>query len=156
MDITIDVDDYKLNVRAAAVIIHDGKVLTHRNTNSDHYALLGGRIAIGEDSKTTVLREYKEELGKEIEITDYVATIENFFEMKGSKYHEYMFVYKAEFVNEEDKKINYTLKNMEGKDYLEYQWLDLSRIDEYNILPKAIKDVLKENKFPTHVINNDM
>lgn len=156
MDITIDVEDYKLNVRAAAVIIHDGKILTHKNTNSDHYALLGGRIAIGEDSKTTVLREYQEELGKEIEITGYISTIENFFEMKGSKYHEIMFVYKAEFANEEDKKINYTLKNIEGKDYLEYQWLDLNKIDEYNIVPSAIKDILKENKFPTHVINKDM
>ena len=156
MDITIDVEDYKLNVRAAAVIIHDGKILTHKNTNSDHYALLGGRIAIGEDSKTTVLREYQEELGKEIEITGYISTIENFFEMEGSKYHEIMFVYKAEFANEEDKKINYTLKNIEGKDYLEYQWLDLDKIDEYNIVPSAIKDILKENKFPTHVINKDM
>ena len=27
MDITIDVEDYKLNVRAAGVIIHNGKVL---------------------------------------------------------------------------------------------------------------------------------
>lgn len=156
MDITIDVDDYKLNVRAAAIIMHDGKILTHRNKNSDHYALLGGRIAIGEDSKTTVLREYEEELGKKIEITGYVATIENFFEMKGSKYHEIMFVYKAEFVNEEDKKINYTLKNLEGKDYLEYPWLEVDKLDEYNIVPKAIKKILKENKFPTHVINKDI
>ena len=156
MDITIDVDDYKLNVRAAAIIMHDGKILTHRNKNSYHYALLGGRIAIGEDSKTTVLREYEEELGKKIEITGYVATIENFFEMKGSKYHEIMFVYKAEFVNEEDKKINYTLKNLEGKDYLEYPWLEVDKLDEYNIVPKAIKKILKENKFPTHVINKDI
>ena len=29
MDITIDVEDYKLNVRAAGVIIHNGKVLAH-------------------------------------------------------------------------------------------------------------------------------
>ena len=39
MDITIDVEDYKLNVRAAGIIIHDGKILVHRNINSDHYAI---------------------------------------------------------------------------------------------------------------------
>ena len=76
--------------------------------------------------------------------------------MKGSKYHEIMFVYKAEFVNEEDKKINYTLKNLEGKDYLEYPWLEVDKLDEYNIVPKAIKKILKGNKFPTHVINKDI
>ena len=156
MDITIDVDEYKLNVRAAGLMIHNGKILVHRNVNSDHYALIGGRVEIGENSADTVQREIKEELGKDIEITGYISTIENFFEMEGSKYHEIMFVHKIEFTNEEDKKIEYTMKNIEGKDYLQYEWIDLDKIDEYPLLPKAIKDVLKENKFPVHKINNDL
>ena len=57
MDLTIDVEDYKLNVRAAVVITHKGKILVHKNLNSDHYALIGGRVEIGEDSETTVKRE---------------------------------------------------------------------------------------------------
>ena len=129
MDITLDVEDYKLNIRAAGVIIHNGKILAHRNINSDHYALVGGRVQIGENSAKTVKREIQEELGKNIEITGYIATIENFFEMKGSKYHEILFVHQAEFINDEDKKIEYTLKNKEGKDYLQYEWLDLNKIE---------------------------
>ena len=39
MDITIDLEDYKLNVRVADVIIHNNKILVHKNVNSDHYAL---------------------------------------------------------------------------------------------------------------------
>ena len=156
MDLTIDVEDYKLNVRAAGVIIHNNKVLAHKNINSDHYALIGGRVAIGDDSEKTVKREIQEELGKEIEITGYVATVENFFEMKDAKYHEILFIHRAEFKNEEDKKIEYTLKNIEGKDYLQYEWLDLGKIEEYTLLPEAVKEVLKENKFPVHKINNDM
>ena len=35
--------------------------------------------------------------------------------MKESKYHEILFIHKAEFINDEDKKIEHTLKNMEGK-----------------------------------------
>lgn len=156
MDITIDVDDYKLNVRTAGVMIHNGKILVHKNVHSDHYALIGGRVEIGENSADTVKREIKEELGKDIEITGYISTIENFFEMKGSKYHEIMFVYEIEFTNEEDKKIEYTMKNVEGKDYLQYEWIKLDKIDEYPLLPKAIKEVLKESKFPIHKINNDL
>ena len=105
MDITIDVGGYKLNVRAGVVIMHNNKILLHRNVNSDHYAMIGGRVEIGEDSEHTIKREVKEELGKEIEITGYISTVENFFEMKGAKYHEIMFIYKAEFVNDEDKKL---------------------------------------------------
>ena len=156
MDLTIDVENYKLNVRAAGIITHNGKMLVHRNINSDHYALIGGRVEIGEDSATTVKREIKEELGKEIEITGYIATIENFFEMKGSKYHEIMFIHKVEFTDEDDKKIECTMKNIEGKDYLQYEWLDLKQIDENSLLPTAVKDILKENKFPVHKINNDL
>lgn len=105
MDITIDVGDYKLNVRTAGVIIHNGKVLAHKNMNSNHYALIGGRVEVGENSADTVKREIKEEL---------------------------------------------------GKDYLQYEWLELSKIDQYLLLPEAIKDVLKQDKFPIHKINNDL
>ena len=76
--------------------------------------------------------------------------------MKGSKYHEIMFIHKIEFTDEEDKKIEYTMKNIEGKDYLQYEWLDLKKIDEYPLLPGAVKNILKENKFPIHNINNDL
>ena len=85
MDLTIDVEDYKLNIRAVVVIIHNNKILVHKNINSDHYALLGGRVKIGEDSETTVKREIKEELNKEIEITGYIGTIDNLCNMCGRK-----------------------------------------------------------------------
>ena len=156
MDITIDVGKYKLNVRAAGVIIHNGKILVHKNGKTNHYALVGGRVEIGENSADTIKREIKEELGKDIEIIEYLSTIENFFESKGSKYHEIMFLYKIEFTNDEDKKIEYTMKNLEGKDYLQYEWLELNKIDKYPLLPQAIKDVLKQGQFPIHKINDEL
>lgn len=155
MDLTLDVEDYKLNIRAAGVIIHNNKILAHRNLNKGHYCIPGGRVEIGENSEETVKREIQEELRKQIEITGYVATIENFFEMNESKYHEIYFLHEIEFTNEEDKKINYTMHNEEGKEYLQYEWLDLDRIEEYNILPNCLKKVLKSKNFPVHVINDD-
>lgn len=81
-----------------------------------------------------------------------MATIENFFEMDEQKYHEYFFLWKAEFVNNEDKKIEETLKNKEGKDYLTYRWVKINDLDKYNVVPKVVVDILKENKFPVHKI----
>jgi len=156
MDLTIDVEDYKLNIRSAALIIHNNKMLVHRNINSNHYALIGGRVEIGESSEETIKREILEETGKQIEITGYAATIENFFEMKGKKFHEILFVNKAEFVDKADQKLQETIKNVEGKEYLQYEWIDLDKIEEYPILPKAIKEIFREGKFPTHKINNDL
>lgn len=156
MDLTLDVEDYKLNIRAGGVIIHNNKILAHRNINKDHYCLPGGRIEIGESSEQTIKREIQEELGKQIEIRGYVATIENFFEMENKKYHEIYFLHRLEFAKDEDKKIDYTMHNVEGKEYLQYEWLDLDKIEQYNILPKCLKEVLKSRNFPIHVINNDL
>lgn len=156
MDLSLDLGEYKLNVRAGIVIVHNNKVLTHKSDDKDHYALPGGRIEVGENSEETVKREIFEEMGREIEIEGYVATIENFFVMEGKKYHELYFLYKGEFKNEEDRKIEYTLNNEEGNDYLHYEWLDLSKIDEYNILPGCLKDILKMKQLPVHMVNDDM
>lgn len=156
MDITIDVEDYKLNIRAGVVIIHDNKILLHRNVNSDHYALPGGRVKIGESSEKTVKREIMEETGKEIELTGYVATIENFFEMEGRRYHEIFFVHQAEFKDEKDRKIVDTIKNIEGKDYLKYEWIDLDEKDRYPLLPKVLEEILRKKEFPMHRINDEL
>lgn len=144
MDLTLDVEDYKLNIRVAGVIIHNNKVLAHKNINKDHYCIPGGRVEIGESSEKAIKREIKEELGKDIQIIKYISTIENFFEINGIKYHEIYFLYKIDFVNEEDRKIEYTMKNKEGKEYLQYEWLDLDEIEKYNILPECIKQLLKD------------
>lgn len=153
MDLTIDLEEYRLNIRAAGVIIHDGKVLVHKNLNNKHYALIGGRVMIGESSEETVKREVFEELGKEVQIRKYLTTIENFFEKENKKYHEILFLYQLEFVNEEDQKIQEVLDNVEGKEYLKYMWLDLNHLEEYELLPKVTKELLMEGKFPNHKIN---
>lgn len=157
-DLTIDIDGGRLNCRAVAIINHNGKVLLHKNSADSYYALVGGRVQIGESSDDTVRREIKEEIGKDIEITGYVATVENFFEAHGKNYHEIMFVHQAEFINDEDKELVETLKNIEGnieKD-IQYEWIDIDKIDSYQVKPEIIKNVLKEGKFPTHVINKEI
>lgn len=153
MDLSIDLEGYKLNIRSGAIIIHNNKLLTHKNINESHYALIGGRIAIGEDSEETIKRELKEELGKDIEIIDYVTTIENFFDFNGKKYHEIFFVYKADFINDDDKKIEYTLKNLEGDENLQYEWLDINSLENYNLQPESIKNMLINNDFTSHIID---
>lgn len=155
MDITIEVQDYILNIRAAVVIIHNDKILVHRDINSNHYALVGGRVELGEDSIATVKREVKEEMGKEIEIIGYISTVENFFTMNGKKYHEIEFVHLAEFKEEKDKLIQDTIKNIEGKDYLQYEWIERSKIDQIPLMPVKMQSILKNEKYPLHVINRD-
>lgn len=156
LDLSLDVEDYKLNIRAAGIIIHGNKVLFHKNLKNNHYALVGGRVKLGEDSVTTIKREIMEEIGKEVEVIDEFATIENFFEVKGKKYHELMTAYRVEFVNKNDRKIEESLKCIEANKELEFEWLNIDRLNDYDIRPKAIKNVFSENKYPVHIINKEI
>lgn len=156
MDLSFDIEDYKLNIRSAVIIIHNNKILLHRDIRKNQHNIPGGRIELGEDSISAVKREIKEELGKDIVITGYAATIENFFIMDNRKYHEIMFIHLGEFKDESDKQIENTLKNVEGKDYLIYEWIDISKIDEYNLLPIVAKEIIKENKYPTYKLLNEI
>lgn len=157
-DITIDIDEWRLNCRAAGIVIHNNKVLVHHNTKATYYALVGGRVKLGEPSSETVVREFKEELGKDIEIIGYISTIENFFELNGKKYHEIIFIHQVEFIDDDDKKIETTMKNIEGnkEKNIQYEWINLDEIDNSPIRPAEIKTILKKRTFPIHTINNDI
>ena len=70
-------------------------------------------------------------------------------------YHEIMFVYKIDFKDENDKRITETIKNVEGQDELKYDWIDLDKIDEYPLKPDMLKELLKNNKYLGHGINDE-
>ena len=142
MDLTVVLDNKKLNIRACALIIHNNKLLVHNNINENHVALVGGRVKIGESSEDTLKREIKEEMGKEIEILEYVSTIENFFDADDMPYHEIMFVYRVDFKDDADKKIIDSIKNIEGEDELRYDWIDLDKIEQYPLKPQILKRMI--------------
>ena len=48
-----------------------------------------------------------------------------------------------------------SLHNIEGKEYLNYEWIDLDEIDKYNIVPACLKEILKQKQFPVHRIYED-
>ena len=113
MDITIDVADYKLNIRAAGVIIHNGKMLVHRNINNNHYAIIGGRVEIGENSADTVKREIINRMKNVVTIPSVTSRQPREGDIPEKTYH---FVSKEEFEtmiknNELYKSINNTTKN---------------------------------------------
>ncbi len=157
-DITIDLEDWRINCRAAGVIIHNNKILLHRDINKSYYALVGGRIKFGETSDEAIVREIKEELGKDVEIIEFITVVENLFKLNNRNYQEYLFIYKLEFKNEKDKLIETTLKNVEGEEesHVQYEWVDLNDLDNVIIKPKIFKEVLQGENISRHKTNNDL
>ncbi len=94
------------NIRpnALALIYKNGKIFCSSHfdeiKNELFYRSLGGGIDFGEDSKTALIREFKEEFNAELTNIELLTVIENIFEYNGSKGHEITFLYKADFADE--------------------------------------------------------
>lgn len=156
-DLCIDFKDGdRLNIRTAGIIIHDNKILFHKNPYQDYYALFGGRIKISESSIDALKREVLEEMGKEIEFVKSIGVIENFFNANDKNYHEILFVSQVEFKDAQDKKILDTIKTIEKEENTEYIWIDINEIKNIDIRPRTIKNILLDGNFPQNIINVDI
>ncbi len=78
-DILFKTDDYIFSYRVGGVLIHNGKVLMQNAEGDDGYAFIGGHVAFGETTDETLVREFKEEIGANINIERLLMVNENFF-----------------------------------------------------------------------------
>ena len=62
------------------------------------YRPLGGAIEFGEHSKSAVCREFKEEIGSNLNNINYLAMLENIFIYKGKPHHELVTIYEGDLV----------------------------------------------------------
>ena len=65
--------------KAFGIVLHNKRILVqeYHLENGTYYSPLGGSIEFGEKSNETVIREFKEELGTQIEVMDYLGCVEN-------------------------------------------------------------------------------
>ena len=152
MDIKFEKDDYKFNVRSSCIMKdkkHEKVLLTYMRAIKDHNAFLlpGGRLEMLENSEEAILREIKEEVGLNL---DYklVSIEENI--VKDTKFHMIEFVFYTEIDNFE------MLTNLDdGWD--KFEIVEIKDIDNYDIRPKSVKNLIKENSYNDiyHNVNYD-
>ena len=159
MDLKLETEECKLKVRANGVILNENKVLMCSINDNGFWCLPGGHIHLGEDSKSAVLREIKEEVGICFDDSELFLMMENFYLGKKNKqFHEYSFYYLMKGQIPSEKLRDYSCdENDEGKMvHLEFKWIGLDEIDNFDIRPKAIHDILKDRDFSLkHIISSE-
>lgn len=143
MDVSLMIGDFKFNYRVAAIVKNGNKILLHKNRTEDFYAIPGGRIQIGEDSKSALKREFLEEMGVDVDVSRMIGAVENFFEYDNKKFHEVMIVYNVEFDKNSDLYNKDIIKGIETDSQLEFVWKSFDEIENLDLRPKSIKKVLK-------------
>lgn len=150
MNIDFYLDDKsRFNARCSAIIYdkEKNKVLLFKMMDNDYYMLPGGRIAFNETSEIAVKREIFEETGFNLNLK-LKCIQENFVEKSGIEIMQYAFCYEGIY----EGKIVDNFKCLDNNSQMFY-WVNLSKIDKYNIVPKSSVELIKTlNEDIQHIV----
>lgn len=152
MEIKFEQDGLKFNVRSSCIIkdkYHKQVLLSDMRGVKTHkaYILPGGRLDVLENSNEAIIREIQEELG--VDINPVLVSVEEIIE-KSTNFHMLEFIYYAEIDN-------FSLIKTLDDGWDKFKIVDLNEIDNYDIRPKTVKELIKQEKYDkiNHNINYD-
>ncbi|WP_026562548.1 NUDIX hydrolase [Bacillus sp. J37] len=151
MDATFNLETAVFNYRVAAIMIEKNHVLVHKQVNDQHWALPGGRVEVLEDSRTSITREIKEELGLDIIVNNLLWFTENFFEYNQKNFHEIGLYYEVSFKSQPifSSEVFYG----EEGERLIYKWTPIDELGDLVLYPEFLKSSLKKlPKSTEHVV----
>lgn len=157
--IKIKTEDYNFKFRVSGLIIKNNKLLLVDMDHSGFLCLPGGYVELGETTEVAIKRELLEEIGKKFETSKYLGVVENYFINKHSKkIHEISFYYLMTPIEDMDTNNFTILESDKGhKIKLDFKWIDLKKIGNYDIRPSFLKTILEsENIEFKHLIFNEL
>ena len=101
------------------------------------YRSIGGGIEFLENSKEALKREFKEELGIDIIVGEFLGIAENIFTYNGKNAHELILFYEVD-IKEEDYKEKYHI--IDDNSESDAMWIDIDKFKnkELKIYPEEI------------------
>ena len=145
-NISYSTEDYIFSYRAASILVHGNKVLLQKPNNSDDYAFPGGQIAFGETNAETLIREYREEIGADIEVGELKWVWENIGLWDGKPAHQICLFF---FVNLKDMKQIPHDGSFSGKEHdaddanaIWFHWVSFDEIKNITVHPGNAAELL--------------
>lgn len=145
-------EKFQFLLRVSVLIFNKemNKVLLFNVEGRKVHMLPGGKAQQLEESLDAVKREIKEELGWDNLEYSFLCVSEEFVHDKGYDNQQINLIYKAIYNGEitED-----TFKGLEG-DWINFKWVDIEKIDEYDLYPALVKEMVKDPNRIYHSVNN--
>lgn len=142
-DINVTIEGITFVCRSCAIVMHHDKILFQKRKQDNYWALPGGKIEVLETTKDAITRELKEELAiTDLTVGDLVSVVENFFEWKENKVHQYIFTHKVTFHDFKYNDIDGEFEGAEeGKDVV-FTWIKKSELSSAFIKPDYVVEHL--------------
>lgn len=130
------------NFRTSGILILNGKILIQRGETDTEYALPGGQVKFGETGAEAIVREYKEEIGIDINAERLIWVEEVFWKWNETDCHTICFYYLLNIKNPECiLSKGETFKSQEtDESRLIFKWVSLNDVKNYTIYPTFLKD----------------
>ncbi len=128
----------KIGIRPSTITIKDGKVLLVKSKygKKEFYLFPGGGMEFGETIKETAVRETFEETGVKVKIKDLFHVNEYIYAKNLNKRSISIF-FIAEVIKISNPRTN------DGGKIKKVAWIKLENLDNYNVKPKKIADMIK-------------
>lgn len=129
-------------IRVAAIIIHNGLLLTQRPTNDPKacYALIGGEYEMGDTFESRIRVEVEEETNARVVDAKYRFVVENRFSYNGNDI-QIVEHYLAVTLDRID------ITSREG--HLSQHWLPIDRLRDYDLRPVVVRDAIANENYQT-------
>lgn len=141
---------HHFQLRAAAVVVHDGAVLLHRLAGDSFWALPGGRVEPGEDAAATVVRELQEELQQALRCERLLYVIENFFERSDGLLQHELGLYFLAHLAPGSVLLDKSRLHVGHEDHvhLQFAWVPLATLQTVDLRPAFLADALMDPQLP--------
>ncbi len=151
-DIIFHRDNYIFGCRAAGILINGGKVLLQCPKNTNEYAFPGGHVALGETAAETLYREWREEIGAEIEVGELKWVEENLFKWGSKDAHQISLTFlvtlkdgeqiplEGSFISKEYKANDDSKSDSDSAVW--FHWVKLSDIKNLTVYPTKAAELL--------------
>ena len=155
-DIKYENSDRIFNFRVCGILIKENKILLNRLKCNSFWTFIGGKVVFGETTYESIIREYKEEIGINVEIDHLVSIVENFFFYRNKKWHELLYFYLLRDPLNKLQIFSGT-KDILDNSLGEFIWLDIKKLDSIRIQPECSHDILLSlhSSNIKHIIHKD-
>jgi ADP-ribose pyrophosphatase YjhB (NUDIX family) len=145
--------EQRINAVALGVVLKDGHVLLQRLSprliESRPYRPIGGFIEFGERAADAVVREYREELGRRVEVVRLLTPYEHLAEFTARAIHEVSLTFELRFApgDEPDDLSPLPLYEQDARpdeQHDEVAWVPLEAIErgEVEVYPRPLFDLI--------------